>query len=186
MNRCSNHQINRLVISQTEVRPLFQLTFSILSTCLAICAFGLSFLTYRRLRVRDSRDDADRFLLRNNSFEAKLGDWEEAQALYGIDTEGAKSEQISFRQIAYLILVANAVTTYAQHTKSTSYEILREREYSRMLFSQALTKRTWKYARHCISDPTRKAIDRYIRELEEPGDMVRMKAKKRNGMKQTE
>ena len=145
---------------------MFTVVLSVFSAILATVACGISYLTYQRLKIRDIRDDSDRFLQRNNTFEAKLGDWEEALALHGIDTAEAKNEGISFRQIAYLILVANAITTYAQHRGTTPYNILAEREYSRMLFSGTLTQKTWRYAKHCISDPTRTDVDKYIEELD--------------------
>ncbi len=145
-------------MNTTDVIASLALVFSAVS-------FAIS-LWYQRTianvsnRLQEAVFDMDR----DTQFEGRLAEWPDAFRFYGVDIEAARKEGISPQQITYLILSVNAMTYACSALDRTIYEHLTTNDYRQRMFSYAVTRRAWKFARPCIPKASGEQIDRYITE----------------------
>jgi len=139
-----------------------------METSVVISASALAFsvvsfaITMFEKRARNRIQDALFDLQRDTSFEARLADWPSALKFHGIDLEAARKEDISPKDIAYLVLSVGALCAYCTSHGKKIYDYLTESDYRQRMFDQQPTRETWKYARHCFPSNVRDDIDRFI------------------------
>lgn len=147
-----------LTMDATDVIAVTALLFSVIS-------FMISLLHQQKIASVNNRLQIAMFdMARDTQFEGRLADWPDAFKFYGIDLEAARKESVKPEQIAYLILSVNAMTYASDAANRSVYKHLTTNDYREWMFSQAETRRVWKFARRCIPKPSRQQIDRYIEE----------------------
>ncbi len=140
-----------------------------LALAFAFASFVVSLLLNLKLhRENRNHQDASFNMDRNVKFEGMLLDWPGGFEIQGVDVEAAEADGIRKDHMTYLITSLNALSSYTMSTGETVYDNLKGNEYRHQMFSNEVTRRTWKHVRVFFRRSTQEDVDAFLREKYPP------------------
>jgi len=99
------------------------------------------------------------FAERNDAHESLLVDVPEALRFYGIRTEEMDADNVSPKEVVFLILSVNAMVAYCDAKKINVQAHVLNHSFRRRMFRQEATAKAWTHAQKAFSDHYVEAIN---------------------------
>lgn len=147
-------------------------TISIISVVLSVVAIVVGYLVHREQKrmQRDQHIKASQLadgvfhMERNFAYEGLLVEIPSALRFYGIDPNILDEDDLSTKDVAYMIMSINALSAYCRVKGISIAQHLSNNDYRKHILAQPITHKAWRYARYAFASDTRQPVDDYIME----------------------